>query len=76
MLVLIEEGKYGREAYMSTTDAQKRAVKKYNKNNVKQIKINFCPKDHELFDKIKEKGQEYGGLSKYVIDTLKKDIEG
>lgn len=61
---------------MAMSEARKRANDKYIKNNVKQIKINFCPKDHELFNKIKEKGQEYGGLSKYVIDTLRKDIEG
>lgn len=58
------------------TDAQKKAIEKYKKKSVKQLKVEFFPDDHELFDKIKEKGKEYGGLYKYVKDVLRRDIEG
>lgn len=57
------------------TEAQKRATAKYKKNSVKQLKIEFFPDDHELLEKVKEKGKAYGGLYKYVKDVLRKDIE-
>lgn len=57
------------------TEAQKKAVKKYQKKTVKQIRMEFYPNDYELFDKIKQKGKEFGSIQGYIKDVLRRDIE-
>ena len=57
------------------SEAKKRAIKKYQKEHIKQLKVEFFPAEHDLLEKIKIKGKAYGGLYKYVKDVLRKDIE-
>lgn len=57
------------------TEAQRRAVKNYEKKSVKQLKVVFYPTDHDLLEKIKEKGQAFGSIQGYVKDVLRRDIE-
>lgn len=56
------------------SEAQRRAVRKYSKEYVKQIRIEFYPDDHELFDAIKDKGKKYGSIQGYIKDVLRKDL--
>ena len=37
--------------------------------------MEFYPNDYELFDKIKQKGKEFGSIQGYIKDVLRRDIE-
>lgn len=56
-------------------EAQIRANEKYRKKAIKSVLVRFFPKDHELHEKLKEKGKEYeGGISGYIRDLVAKDL--
>ena len=68
------------------SEARKRATENYRKkSNIKVFQIRFYPDDHDLYEKLMEKGKTYvskdengknvrGGVAEYVRDLLRKDL--
>lgn len=50
-------------------------IKRYKQKNLKQITVSFYPKDHDLYEAIRERGKEEGNITKFIIETLRKEIE-
>ena len=56
-----------------TTDAQKRAAKKYKekyKEKVNRITVDFYPADEELWNHVQKQDNKQG----YIKDLIRKDI--
>ena len=51
------------------------SVRKYKQKNMKQIAIHFYPKDHDLYEAIKERGRKEGNITKFIIEALRAEIE-
>lgn len=56
---------------MAVSDAQKRAIAKYRKENVKQVITRFYPGDDELYAYIKSKES----MSEYIKALIRADME-
>ena len=50
-------------------------IKRYKQKNLKQITVSFYPKDHDLYEAIRERGKEEGNITKFIIETLRKEIK-
>ncbi len=55
-----------------STEAQKRAVAKYQREKMKQINIKFSPNEYDLHEWVKRQG---GTASGYVKDLIRKDMQ-
>lgn len=55
-----------------STEAQKRAVAKYQREKMRQINIKFSPNEHDLHEWVKRQG---GTASGYVKDLIRKDMQ-
>lgn len=53
------------------TEAQLRAVSKYQKKNVHQVSLKFYPGDKDLWDYVKEQSNKNG----YIKDLIRRDME-
>lgn len=56
------------------TEAQRRANLSYKKKSVKSILLRFFPNDHELYEKVLNKGKEFGGTQEYIRSVLRRDL--
>ena len=66
------DGIRGHSDMVKQTEAQLRAVKKYQDKNILQIKINL----HRTYDKeIIDKLQSVESKQRYIKDLIRKDIE-
>ena len=54
-----------------TTEAQKRASKKYQRDNVKQKSLKFYPKDYDIFEYLS--GLE--SRNAYIMSLIRADME-
>ncbi|MBQ9000367.1 MAG: hypothetical protein IJ087_00745 [Eggerthellaceae bacterium] len=55
-----------------TTDAQKRANRKYQKEKTKQIAIRFSPNEMDVYDFIKSRPE---GIAPYLKRLVREDME-
>ena len=53
------------------TEAQKRAVQKYERENVKKILVRFYPKDADLLEHVKKQPSQ----NAYILDLIRRDME-
>lgn len=56
---------------MALTDAQKRAMEKYRKANVKQLSVRFYPADADVWEWLQAQPNRQG----YVRDLIRADME-
>lgn len=56
------------------TDAQLRAKEKYRKKSVRSVLLSFYPKEHQLYEKLKERGESEGGVSGYIKRLIAEDL--
>lgn len=56
------------------SESAKRAKAKYIKEKVKQVSVQFYPKDHELLEQAKKKASSEGGLNAYIKDLIAEDL--
>lgn len=54
------------------TDAQKRAVAKYQREKTTQINLKFSPHEQDLYEWVKKQG---GTASGYVKSLIRKDMQ-
>lgn len=54
-------------------ESTKRAIAKYQKESVRNIRVKFYPKDHDVYEYIKASCPE--GLNKTIISMLREDME-
>lgn len=54
------------------SESAKRAIAKYEKENVPRISLKFYPKDHDLIEWLRGKKP---GLNAYVLDVLRREME-
>lgn len=59
---------------MSASQATLKAIRKYEKEKVKQVNLKFFPGDQDLLEYAKAKGSEQGSLNGYIKDLIKKDM--
>ena len=53
------------------TEAQKRAVQKYEKDNVKKKIVRFFPKDADLLEWLEQQPSQ----NAYILDLIRRDME-
>ena len=53
------------------SEAQKKALAKYLKKNVKQVALRFFPKDMDLYEYVQTKEN----MTSYILDLIRKDME-
>lgn len=57
------------------SESQKKANKKYDENNTKQIKLKLNLKtDKDILDKLNNVGNKQGYIKKLIRDDIKKSI--
>ena len=56
---------------MSVSDAQKRAVQKYNKEKTHSFTMRFFPKDEELWDHLQKQPRK----AEYVKGLIREDMD-
>lgn len=56
-----------KEGVMATTDAQKRASAKYQREKVKQVNIKFSPNEMDMFDWLQAQNTSLSSTIKHLI---------
>lgn len=57
---------------MATSDAQKRASRKYDKENMVQRVVRFSPRERDLLEQLDSQPNKAG----YIKSLIKADMEG
>lgn len=54
-----------------TTEAQRKAVKKYKENNMKRISVEFYPADQDLYEHLSKQSPKQA----YIKSLIRADME-
>lgn len=57
------------------TEAEKKAKKKYAKEKVKGVSLQFYPKEYELLEKLKKRAEAFGGINAYIKGLVEEDLK-
>ena len=60
---------------MAVSEAQKRAIRNYERKNVKCKTVRFYPKHMELFEWTEKRAKEFGSFSEYMRRLIENDLK-